>query len=50
MSSAALRPTWKPFAGAAAAERQLHFSLRLMTGGENPKNSDLLKEVIAVSQ
>lgn len=34
MSSGALRPTWKPFASDMLAEQGLHFSLRLMTGGD----------------
>lgn len=35
MSSNAVRPTWKPFASSMLAEQQLHFSLRLMTGGDS---------------
>ena len=37
MSSSAVRPTWKPFASNTLAEQQLHFSLRLMTGGDSSR-------------
>lgn len=32
-----MRPAWKPFASRTLAEQQLHFSLRLMTGGDTSK-------------
>lgn len=33
VNSNALKPTWVPFAAMMQAEKQLHLSLRLMTGG-----------------
>lgn len=36
-----MRPTWKPFASDMLAEQQLHFSLRLMTGGDTSENEKL---------
>lgn len=50
MSSNAVRPTWKPFASNMLAEQQLHFSLRLMTGGDSStttkKNDKLRADVV----
>lgn len=36
-----MRPTWEPFASDMLAEQQLHFSLRLMTGGDMSKYNKL---------
>lgn len=56
VSSGAMRPTWKPFASKTLAEQQLHFSLRLMTGGDASNigadvlqhwNFDLIQAVLA---
>lgn len=45
VSSNAMRPTWKPFASRTLAEQQLHFSLRLMTGGDPSKKTTKLSNL-----
>ncbi|XP_070813920.1 zona pellucida sperm-binding protein 3-like [Chaetodon trifascialis] len=51
VSSAAVRPTWKPFASNMLAEQPLHFSLRLMTESwqsQRPSSVYFLSDVMHI--